>query len=549
MRILPLIYILLLLPVQLLAGRELRPDSVLALCERLNTQIQNATVPQDSMMELILMADEARNEADVVRDADAQYGPEVKSQVCRTVGLYYLNVITDHPTALAYGFKALDLARQSQHADVQVDALNLLSAIYFHKSDSTGYDYARQALALSQDIGLLQGIYTSACNVSNYLFNKSQYRQAMDYLQQAIALARREGWRRQYQYLYSFEADICAALDSLDAAERLYMMSMQDLPETSGYDKLYARICYATFLSQRHRYHESLTYAAEVIRLKEEWGIEVFDLQIYQLLANVHEQMQHPAEALTYYKEFARVHDYMVGEEKEKAARVMELKQEVDEQKRKNAEQEMQLLRQSRALWAWGSVMVVVLVTLAFVWILYRRREMRYREIVRQQLDKIEGERRLRLQFERTLQELQQLELASCTGSGVKYGNSSLSEEKGSNLYMQLEELMRCEHLYADPLLSIEKLAEQLQTNRTYLSQVINEQAGVTYSSYINNFRIDAALALLSDPANLDVSLKEIAHQTGFNSLSSFYTLFKKKVGIAPSIYRENVLKLPPKAE
>ena len=99
---------------------------------------------------------------------------------------------------------------------------------------------------------------------------------------------------------------------------------------------------------------------------------------------------------------------------------------------------------------------------------------------------------------------------------------------------------MKNEKVFRDADLTIEKLAQMLNTNRSYLSQVINESSGLSYSAYINNYRIKEAIELLSNPAN-DEPIKAIAISIGYNSLSNFFTIFKNKVGMSPSAYRENV--------
>ncbi|MBP3350214.1 MAG: helix-turn-helix transcriptional regulator, partial [Bacteroidaceae bacterium] len=108
------------------------------------------------------------------------------------------------------------------------------------------------------------------------------------------------------------------------------------------------------------------------------------------------------------------------------------------------------------------------------------------------------------------------------------------------DLFEGLENLMKNEKVFRDADLTIEKLAQMLNTNRSYLSQVINESSGLSYSAYINNYRIKEAIELLSDSANNE-PIKAIAISIGYNSLSNFFTIFKNKVGMSPSAYRENV--------
>ena len=94
--------------------------------------------------------------------------------------------------------------------------------------------------------------------------------------------------------------------------------------------------------------------------------------------------------------------------------------------------------------------------------------------------------------------------------------------------------------LYRDTSLSLEKAATLLMTNRTYLSQVVNDKGGKSFSSYVNDFRLNEAVEILSDPFNSE-PLKNVGISVGFSSPSNFYTLFRQRVGVSPSVFRNNI--------
>ena len=101
------------------------------------------------------------------------------------------------------------------------------------------------------------------------------------------------------------------------------------------------------------------------------------------------------------------------------------------------------------------------------------------------------------------------------------------------------------EKIFKNFNLSIEKLAKQLQTNKKYLSIVINEEFGINYIDFINEYRIKESMFLLSDPEkNLKLSISGIAEESGFKSLSSFYRTFKNYTGITPSKFRQEAIAL-----
>lgn len=102
---------------------------------------------------------------------------------------------------------------------------------------------------------------------------------------------------------------------------------------------------------------------------------------------------------------------------------------------------------------------------------------------------------------------------------------------------------MQEEEVYKENLLTKERVADLLGTNRTYLSQIINEQTQQNFTQYVNNYRINEAIRLLSDPET-DIPLKAVASEVGFNSMSTFYKIFQNAVGIPPKQYRNKVMSM-----
>lgn len=119
----------------------------------------------------------------------------------------------------------------------------------------------------------------------------------------------------------------------------------------------------------------------------------------------------------------------------------------------------------------------------------------------------------------------------------------ALTDEKKHVLFQNLEHCMTDQGIYRDKLLTKEKVADLLGTNRTYLSQVINEQTGQTFTQYVNRYRLDEAIRLLGDP-QADITLKGIASDVGFSSMTTFYKVFQTNVGMSPKEYREKALHL-----
>ena len=107
-------------------------------------------------------------------------------------------------------------------------------------------------------------------------------------------------------------------------------------------------------------------------------------------------------------------------------------------------------------------------------------------------------------------------------------------------LKQALDKLIQESHVYLDPEISLGKLAQLLNTNEKYLSQLINQQYKVTFTELINELRIKKACIILSNQASRTKSIDQIADESGFQSKSTFYVAFKKVTGVTPLFFQKN---------
>ena len=63
----------------------------------------------------------------------------------------------------------------------------------------------------------------------------------------------------------------------------------------------------------------------------------------------------------------------------------------------------------------------------------------------------------------------------------------------------------------------------------------------MTFPYYVNSFRINEAVRILSNPED-NTPIKAIAGNLGYNNLTTFYRLFEAAKGMPPSKYRETVI-------
>jgi AraC-like DNA-binding protein len=133
--------------------------------------------------------------------------------------------------------------------------------------------------------------------------------------------------------------------------------------------------------------------------------------------------------------------------------------------------------------------------------------------------------------------ELQEEQLSSQRGK-KKYEKSALSPEQAETILQRLQALMQSSKPYLVPTLTLPSLSKQMNVSPHHLSQIINERLSQNYFEFINSFRVKEAKRLLKDPGNQHLTLAAIGFEAGFNSVSSFNSIFKKITSLTPSEYR-----------
>ncbi len=83
--------------------------------------------------------------------------------------------------------------------------------------------------------------------------------------------------------------------------------------------------------------------------------------------------------------------------------------------------------------------------------------------------------------------------------------------------------------------ISLSEMAEKVGYNYHYLSKCFHRIFAMSFSEFINMYRLDAALVMLTET---DKDIIDIALESGFQSVRSFNDYFVSHVGTTPSKYR-----------
>lgn len=100
-----------------------------------------------------------------------------------------------------------------------------------------------------------------------------------------------------------------------------------------------------------------------------------------------------------------------------------------------------------------------------------------------------------------------------------------------------LKKLLAINNTFKNPNLKMPDVANELRLTPHEFSRYLNDNLKTNFAQFINEYRINEAEQLLLNDNKL--SIEGIAFECGFNSVSTFYTAFKKRHNITPTKYRE----------
>jgi AraC-like DNA-binding protein len=124
----------------------------------------------------------------------------------------------------------------------------------------------------------------------------------------------------------------------------------------------------------------------------------------------------------------------------------------------------------------------------------------------------------------------------------LPYQKGLLEDPEATLLLNKLRELMNSERPFENPDITLPKLAKLLCTTPHKLSEVINRKTGQNFAEFINEYRVEKAKVLLTNPEYSKYKIASIAFDCGFNTLSTFNLAFKKATQVTPSKFRDEMI-------
>jgi len=443
-----------------------------------------------------------------------------------------------------------------EHQKKLVEALNRISIIYYHSSDySNSYDYLMKALHFCEKYNYdlyLSKIYTNIGNIY-YQYNKHDitkqyYSKALTYTQDSASMIA----------LFSNLGAVELEDENFDSANNFLAKALQISKKNNDYllpdilnnkASLFHKQC--QYDSAHYYFHSSLEvarknnkYAREAQNLSDlgklflvinklDSALFYIDLsnhvskkynffklisENYLTLSKIEEAKGKKATALEYYKKYTELKDSIFSVEKFSDINQLQRSYEISKTDRQ-IEQLVIEKRYQRIIWL-ITLIILLIVSAALLLLFFQNKKL---------------DTAYKALFDKNIKII---ELQKTTNPDAeKYKKSALTDAMQDELLNKILTLMENTDVICDTEFSLDKLAELVQSNATYVSQVINTEFKKNFRSFINSYRIQEAQRLFSELDLAKYTIAAIAQEVGYKSPAAFRSTFKEITGVSPNFY------------
>lgn len=450
----------------------------------------------------------------------------IKADIYNNLALFHLNWQLDYFKALTYLLKALD------YADDTNDRLPIILAnivlVHSYRNDTTGMEYALRLKEYSERTGSAKFLTGYSLALMDYICGRPA--DAEEHIGNAVDVLEADSGNggphyRELIMSYNLYAKIMLSTKRVKEAMQKLEMAKSIKYDITDCDISDTYLTFGYYFLDNNMPDEAISILLEGVRMCDSTLSYVHLGEIYQLISELYENKGDYRKALEYDRLLRDENRRMYDRRKEYDLTEIKTKYKLEQYQNTIKEKEIEVLKRDRFLILLTAIIVIVVTILLITWYSMRKKSRYYEKIVQQYTKNASLNKRIR-----------ELE-----NQNQKYVNSTLSDTKGDDLYDRLTRMMNVDRIYRDQDLSVDKLAVLLDTNRTYLSRIINERTGMNFNKYINKYRVDEAVSVIMETHG-QCLLKSLAFDLGFKTTSSFYKAFSNETGMPPAAFRDKCM-------
>lgn len=431
--------------------------------------------------------------------------------IYNAMAVYLKATEKDFKSAVSYFHKSMKYSEKYGLWEAYTSVAFNIVYIFFSNNSSDGMVYAQElydkGLYLKDEKMTSIGAY---CIASMYFVQK-EYDKSRKFIDEVLS--------SNYVYLmeantYSLKANLDRISGNMKSADEYYREAIVNLDGVPASERIYICLSYADFLIETGKYAQAVDLIYKGIRIGENFGIHDYRQNAFLLLSEAYDHSAQWKSAYEAYKQYCGILIETFNLQKQKEISEMVLKYDTEKKEAELERRSLMIEYKNSQLYFAGLLIFLLVAASISTYLMYRNKNRMYQAIMEKY--KSDSERRM----------------------AEKRIRTNVNMERSESIFSILESMMNEQHLYRDNNLTREILADKLNTNRTYLSKVINDATGKNFSQYINSYRVAESVQILSDKEQ-DINLKSIPSMVGFNSMATFYRIFQEEVGMPPAKFRE----------
>ena len=462
---------------------------------------------------------------------------EDKAKILGNIGLAYVN-LGDYDKAIEYGLDALKMFEECGNK-IDIAKCNTNIGLLFIKIEEPdkALKYMNEALKLFIELKHIGGQISCFTNIGNVYKNLKKYDEALQNHNKALEISEKNNNLRTISDSYANIGNIYYKLEKYNKATEYYNKSLEIKEQIS--DKMGIAICYSNIANieiKQKNYKIAEEYCLKSVELFEQ-NKELYNQQkTLEQLAIIYKLTGKYKKAYNTYFEAIAIKDSLFNIEKvEKIAQLEEkyLNEKLEKQNLiliyENEIQQSKINHHEKTHRIYFIMLFLTITAITIILVQYRKKNNAYKFLVSKNLDLLSKEKELK----NIREKLQSCD--TCPKNGV-------SDDERERILKKIIRLFDVDKIYIKTDLTLNKLAKRLSTNRTYLSQIINDEFEKNYSEFINEYRVNEAIHMFSDyKRNNKFSIEAIAKEAGFKTKTSFNSVFKKFTGITPSVFKDAI--------
>jgi|GEM_PF-1173595 AraC-like DNA-binding protein/Tfp pilus assembly protein PilF len=446
-------------------------------------------------------------------------------------------------SAMYYYNQALKFAEIKKDVAGKAGIFLNIGALHLHRK------YYQEAIPVFQDAGILYASINDSSGLSKVYNNlgfaykkTNRLDSALQYYQKSltikIPLADSLGIASTKANLANLYFELYADIDkaiSLNLEALAYFESVDNFWEVTA-----SYITIGQYYVKQKQFEKAKLYLDRAVDISKQQHYNDKLRNAYSSLEAFYLLKSDYKKAWFYKTEATKLELLALEEERNKAFAELEVAFETDRIKQKNQIlmqqkdlSEIKLKTRANIIMVLTGAIAVVLLLLLILFVKSRELKRSLKKLVDRNLEIVDSQEEMR-QLSETL--------SSHAREEIKYHSSALTDSLSKDILDRIITAFETEKVYRDADLSIIKFAETINTNKTYVSQIINEVYKMNFNSFINQKRINEALALLSNPDNKTYTIAYISTMVGFKSISVFNKAFKTETGVTPSFYLKTIL-------